>query len=48
MYCLGEPDWEPAVAFLDADDGAGWALLRDLVGGGLSAADLAGSRFCQV
>jgi len=48
QYCQDEPDWQAAVELLEQDDGAGWALLQQLVGGGRSAAELAGSRFCEL
>ena len=46
-YCGDEPEWEAAVALLDADEEAGWCLLRDLLSGGMSTAELAESRFCM-
>lgn len=48
QYCLDEPDWQAAVELLSQDDGAGWRLLQQLVGGSSSAAELAESRFCQL
>ncbi|KAL4443512.1 hypothetical protein ABPG75_011249 [Micractinium tetrahymenae] len=48
QYCQDEPDWQAAVELLSQDDGAGWQLLQQLVGGGSSAAELAASRFCQL
>ena len=48
QYCEDEPDWAAAVELLSQDDGAGWALLRDLATGGRSAAELAASRFCEL
>ena len=37
-YLEQEPAWEHAVAFLSRRDGAGWALLEDLVAGGAQVA----------
>lgn len=31
-YCQAEPAWEPAVRFLDSCEGAGWDLLRVMLG----------------
>jgi hypothetical protein len=45
-YCRDEPDWQAAVQLLDADDGAGWELLRDMCAGSAGASELAASRFC--
>jgi len=50
-YCAADPQWARAVAFLDRENGAGWALLDALVnarpaarpaGGGGAAAGGAG------
>jgi len=30
-YCLEEPGWAPAVAFLDETDRGGWQLIQALV-----------------
>jgi hypothetical protein len=45
-YTRAEPSLAAAVALLDEEEGAGWGLLRDLVDGRRSAAELAERGFC--
>jgi hypothetical protein len=47
-YCRAEPDWNAAVAVLDEDEKAGWALLRGMVEGKWTAAELTEAAFCRL
>jgi hypothetical protein len=46
-YVRAEPAWEAAAALLDADGGAGWALVAGMAGGRAGAGALAEGPFCS-
>jgi hypothetical protein len=46
-YVRAEPAWEAAAVLLDADGGAGWALVAGMAAGRAGAGALAEGRFCS-